>query len=291
MSPGRVKAGLGVDPSGKPGAVERRSHGSSTHTAPTSDPTSTAPPTNAPPTDAPPTDARPDAAIDATELFLRHRELAARAVRRYAGSPHLADLRQVAEVALWLAATRYRPERGVFEHYAAVTVAGEVKRYLRGAGWSLHVSRSRQEDALRLSGVVDDLTHQLGSTPTVHDVAARTGWSVDRVVDAYRCRAARHTVPDGAAPHPHSDLRDLELALVVGGLPETDRLIVRLTYEFEMTQREIGQLLDLTQSTVSRRLRAALECLREMLRTDAPVPGLPLAPTVGVPVTTMGMTA
>lgn len=199
---------------------------------------------------------------------MRHRDLAVNAARRYAATPHAADVRQVADVALWLAARRYRPERGPFERFAVVTISGEVKRYLRGAGWAVHVSRSRQEDVLRLARVVDELTVGLGATPTIDDVARRTGWSIERVTDAFRCEAARYARPETVVAHPHAELPDLDLALIIDGLPEAERLILRLTYELEMTQREIGLLLDLTQSTVHRRLRSALARLREILRPD-----------------------
>jgi RNA polymerase sigma-B factor len=57
----------------------------------------------------------------------------------------------------------------------------------------------------------------------------------------------------------------LTLAPLIKGLSERDRLLVQLRYGDELTQREIGDRLGLTQTHVSRLLTRALEQLRTQL--------------------------
>lgn len=203
--------------------------------------------------------------LTATDRFERHRRLADAAAARYRHTPHAADVQQVADIALWLAATRYDPEQGPFERFAVVTIAGEIKKHLRQAGWSAHVSRRQQEDALRLRTVIDALTSRLRRTPTTSDVLASTGWTGDRLAAAFRCDAGRFaasTDQPGVTDVPALDRTpQTELAvdvdIAIGALPEPERTIVRLTYQLELTQREVADTLSITQSRVHRALRRA----------------------------------
>jgi RNA polymerase sigma-B factor len=207
----------------------------------------------------------PHAAAEASDRFERHRRLAHAAAGRYRRTPHAADVQQVADIALWLAATRYDVTKGPFERFAVVTIAGEIKKHLRQAGWSVHVSRRQQEDALRLRSVIDTLTSSLGRTPTTGDVLASTGWTTDRLAAAFRCDAGRFAMstdrpdaPDVPGADRSTSVDDeVDVDSAVAALPELERTIVWLTYRREMTQREIAAALAITQSQVHRALRRA----------------------------------
>ncbi|HXN55370.1 MAG TPA: sigma-70 family RNA polymerase sigma factor, partial [Myxococcales bacterium] len=60
-----------------------------------------------------------------------------------------------------------------------------------------------------------------------------------------------------------------QLHSAVGGLPERDRLILSLYYEQELTYREIGGILGVTESRICQLLRAAHTRLKEELSADA----------------------
>ena len=208
--------------------------------------------------------------LTASDRFDAHRRLAEAAAARYRHTPHAADIRQVADIALWLAASRYDVLKGPFERFAVVTIAGEFKKHLRLAGWSAHVSRRQQEDALRLRTVIDTLTGQLRRTPTTSDVLGSTGWTADRLAAAFRSDAGRFAastdqpsvadVPTGESSRRSGGAdTDLDVDMAIGELPEPERTIVRLTYHFELTQREIADALSMTQSRVHRALRRAHE--------------------------------
>jgi RNA polymerase sigma-B factor len=77
------------------------------------------------------------------ELVTRILPLARKLARRYRGTREPAeDLFQVASFGLLSALDRFDPGRGVaFPSFAVPTIIGELKRYFRDYGWSVHVPR------------------------------------------------------------------------------------------------------------------------------------------------------
>src|ERR1700756_1947450 len=73
-------------------------------------------------------------------LVRRYMPLARALARRYDhASEPFDDLVQVAHVGLLKALERFDPERGFpFQSFAIPTILGEVRRYFRDAGWSVH---------------------------------------------------------------------------------------------------------------------------------------------------------
>lgn len=205
--------------------------------------------------------------LGADELFEQHRDLATSIARRYAATPHAADVRQIADIALWSAATRFDPALGSFERFAAVTISGEIKKFLRRAGWAVRVGRRRQEDALRLRHVVDDLTVRLARSPSRSDLAAATGWTTERVDEALRCSAVRFSAPE--IDDDITAVADFAESVesMIETLPDLDRTIIRMTHVWGLTQREISECLVISQSMVHRRLRRAHEALAASLTT------------------------
>jgi RNA polymerase sigma-B factor len=227
------------------------------------------------------------------ELVTRYLPLVRHLARRYRGRAELDDLDQVASLALLKALDRFDPERGIaFSSFAVPTILGELKRHFRDHGWTVRVPRELQELKLRLDVLTQELTGQLGRSPTAAELAERAGHSIEHVLEALAARSAHFPDSlhqplgeDGSEaldflPDPAEPAYDrIENAVVVhellANLSERDRRILQLRFEHDLTQAEIGQRLGLSQMHVSRLIRQSIETLRAA--ADQPPPRNPSA--------------
>jgi RNA polymerase sigma-B factor len=208
------------------------------------------------------------------ELIERHLPLVRSLVSRFAGRGEpLDDLVQVGAVGLIKAVDRFDPSRGVsLAAYAVPTIQGEIRRHLRDSAQPLRVPRARRELAVRVAERRDAFTAERGRPPTLAELAAATGRSVDEVGEALvpvrpvPLEACAASARDGAAE------RRLELgeerALIESGLRNLgrrERRIVRLRFFGGMSQRRIAAEVGLSQVHVSRLLRESLGTLRREL--------------------------
>jgi RNA polymerase sigma-B factor len=189
------------------------------------------------------------------------------------------DLEQVALLGLVSAMRRFDPEKGDFEPFAAVTVVGELKRYLRDRAWSVRVPRGLQETTLSVGKTIDRLTQALGRMPTAAEIAADLGLDEHEVTDAQEARIAyRWESIDAPDPNTGLVLADLlpgtrdeelwpELADELARLPEREREIVYLRFFEDLTQSEIAERVGVSQMHVSRLLQKALGRLRNVLES------------------------
>src|SRR6476469_9960678 len=123
-----------------------------------------------------------------------HIGLARSLARRFANrGESLDDLNQVALLGLLKAVDRFDPDRGVqFSTFATATISGELKRHFRDKRWGVHVGRMAQERYLLVRDTTDELITLLGRSPTVAEIAERTGLDVDAVLEAQEAAAAFH---------------------------------------------------------------------------------------------------
>ena len=211
------------------------------------------------------------------ELMPLVRALAA----RYAGRGEaLEDLVQVGSIGLIKAVDRFDVDRGVdISSYAVPTIVGEIRRHFRDKAWAMHVPRRLKELSVRLSRVLDELTNELGRSPTVAELAAAVGEEEEDVVDAldstnaYSTRSLQAPFEDGGDDFladklgtEDSGYEEVEDgALVEAGLSaldERERQIVELRFFREMTQSQIAAEIGISQMHVSRLLRRALATMR-----------------------------
>jgi RNA polymerase sigma-B factor len=217
-------------------------------------------------------------------IILAYLGLADRLAERYRSNRAvpLEDLRQVARLGLVKAVDRYRPERpNPFIPYAVATVVGELKRHLRDTSWRLRVPRGTKDLALRLCRAIDELPQQLGHSPTVPELTAHLGASVEEVLEAIEVAQTRSApsldqpagengeavLGDFVVDRRHrEELEDLlVLPELIERLPERERQIVLLRYVEELTQDEIAARMRISQMHVSRLLRRAIERMRRQL--------------------------
>src|SRR5436190_2110233 len=147
------------------------------------------------------------------ELVNRFLPLARNLARRYAGAREpFDDLLQVASLGLVKAIDRFDVDRGAaFSSFAVPTILGELKRYFRDLGWSVHVPRGAQEQALKVQEAHERLTTKTGRPPTVNELAEYLELSVEDVLDALETAAAHHSTSLDA---PREDRNDESGSLV-----------------------------------------------------------------------------
>lgn len=226
-------------------------------------------------------DRRPDP--EAVErLVAQYMPLARDLAKRYANrGESLDDLTQVASLGLLQAINRFDPDYGVaFPSYAVPTILGELKRHFRDYGWALAVPRRLKELSQTSRRAADELTHRLGRPPTVEEVAAELGVDADDVTEAaglaYAYRAESLDQPgdtevDYTEELGHEDhsmghvLDQLTLQGLLETRPEKERQILYLRFYEDMTQREIAEVVGMSQMNVSRILAASFERLRVVL--------------------------
>ena len=237
--------------------------------------------------------------LDTNELFVRLREhgdgrareelvqrflpLARKLARRYAGAREpFDDLLQVASLGLVKAVDRFDPERGTaFSSFAVPTILGELKRYFRDLGWSVHVPRGAQELALKVEDARQKLTAKTGRTPSVSVLAEYTELSVEEVLEGLETAGAHHSVsldaPQDDGEGGSATLADmigdvdgrfeivdasLTIAAATHTLSARERRVLMLRFVEDQTQTQIAEVVGLSQMQVSRILRATLEKLR-----------------------------
>ena len=214
------------------------------------------------------------------ELMPLVRALAARYAGR--GEP-LEDLVQVGSVGLIKAVDRFDVDRGVdFARYAVPTIVGEIRRHFRDKSWAMHVPRRLKELSVRLSRILDELTTELGRSPTVAELAQAAGVDEEDVVDAldssnaYSTRSLHAPFEDegdgsladklGTAETGYDEVDDGSfIAAGLDALEERERQIVELRFFREMTQSQIAAEVGISQMHVSRLLRRALAKMRGRL--------------------------
>ena len=228
------------------------------------------------------------------ERLARHLPL----VRRIAGqmaaqlpaSVDLADLEQAGMIGLWDALERGQEQAAAqFGAYAAIRIRGAIYDELRRQDWLPRRSRV-QERAIQKT--MQALTQSLGRPPEDHEVAAALGWTLDAYQSALAQTSLQLLYLEDLAPgdgieftERHADAsiaepdaalqeeqleRDLREAILA--LPERERLILSLYYQEELQLKEIGQVLEVSESRVSQLMKQAVMRLRASLQAHGAAP-------------------
>ncbi len=234
-----------------------------------------------------------DAAVR-EELVLAHESLAIYLARKFAdrGEP-LEDIIQVAQIGLLKAIDRYDSTRGIeFTTYATPTIVGEIKRHFRDKLWAIHVPRRLRELNYTLMRAVEELSQQLGRSPTIPEIAGATGVAFDDVLEALEVGRAYSLVSLDAESAEGDEDHSVSLLESVGGedqalehledratlewglgmLPDRLRDVVRMRFFDDLSQAEIARRLGISQMHVSRILREALTRLRALIADRKPQP-------------------
>jgi RNA polymerase sigma-B factor len=229
---------------------------------------------------------------DRDVLVERFLPLARQLARRYQRSTEpFDDLFQVACLALVKAIDRFDLSRGTaFSSYAVPTIAGELKRHYRDRAWSVRVPRDLQDLALTVERAVSELSLDLHRQPTVAEIAAHVGATDETVLEALEAAVVYTTSSLDAPRSDRDDGRTLGDSLgceergftlaedramleqLMSVLTPRDREVLRLRFEEDLTQSEIGERIGVSQMHISRIIRQAIAQLRDAASPHADTP-------------------
>jgi len=201
-----------------------------------------------------------------------------------------ADLISYGLVGLIGAIERFEPERGIkFETFAMTRIRGAIIDELRSLDW---VPRSVRSRAREIEAAQAKLEHELQRAPSEAELASKLNMTEEELQSALLEIANSSvyaldelwtvsdssgdqvslldTIADDSAADPQEALASTEvkdlLTEAIGGLPEREQLVVALYYYENLTLREIGEVLGVTESRVSQLHTKAVMRLKSHLQ-------------------------
>ncbi len=202
---------------------------------------------------------------------------------RLPASVELDDLIQSGMIGLMDAVNNFEEGHGaVFETYASIRIRGAMIDQMRQSDWA---PRSVHQNTRNIASAVSKLSHKLGREPTESEIAQELGVDLDK----YRQMLLDSTstqmvgiedlgVSDDviAEDSDHSKDKLFEilasakfkkaLALAIKGLPTRNQQVLALYYDEELNLKEIGKVLDLSESRISQLLSESMARLRAALK-------------------------
>ncbi len=222
------------------------------------------------------------------ELVLKHADLVKRIayhlVSRMPPNVEVADLIQSGMIGLLDAAKHYSPTKGAnFETYAGIRIRGAMLDEVRKSDWT---PRSVHRNMREMADVIRKIENNQGHDAAPTEIAAGLGVSIEDyhklVQDAASSRlfsfdqmgsSEDESSPADHArderPGPFEDIEDAgfrgALAGAINVLPEREKLVLSLYYDEDMNLREIGEVLEVSESRVCQIHGQALVRLRARL--------------------------
>lgn len=216
------------------------------------------------------------------------------AMRIHYGLPatiELDDLLSIGALGLIDAIDKYDMDRGVlFKTYAENRIRGKILDELRKLDWlprGLRQKNKALERAYHKLGIDQgnevsdsDLAQELGIQPEMLSdyIAQASGYTMlsldEEVVDRDGTESGSFgdMMADEDAPNPQDEVEANQVVNVlkhqIQQLSERERQVIALYYYEELTMKEIGTVLDITESRVSQIHSKALGKLRQMLDQD-----------------------
>ena len=183
------------------------------------------------------------------------------------------DLVSAGIIGLVKAVDRFDPARGVkFDTYAATVIRGEVMECLRARDWA---PRALRRQAREIAQTIGEIEAQLGYPPADEQIAealrmdvqeyhsilgkisGTTILSLDELMETQPHPSTESVQPGQTPDYAGNPARSLEqsevqhmIAQAIEGLPEREKHVIALYYQEELTLREIGEVLGVTESRI-----------------------------------------
>jgi RNA polymerase sigma-B factor len=225
----------------------------------------------------------------ATTLLLKYEPMVKMAAGKIARSrPDLyEDLVQVGQMSLLRLFKQYDVTLGVqFEPYMMKSIIGHMKNFLRDKSWYIQVPRRIKEKGFQIQNAIDHLTAQLERSPKVEEIAA------EETIEILAGRECYHyvsldtplseeengaTIGDILATSADEYQRvdsKLDLQEALSMIKEEERQVLELAYVHGHSQRAIAEELNVSQMSVSRIQRRALDKLRAYFAERGQLPDM-----------------
>lgn len=246
-------------------------------------------------TDTLPIEDRAVASATRDEMIIAHMPMVRYLVNRIASQlpPHLdrEDLMSAAVIGLITAAERFDPSRGVqFKTFVEQRIRGTIMDELRAQDW---LTRSVRDKYKRLEREFSVLEQKLGRNPTSEEVARAMEMEME---EYHRLLEEVHflsvvslddswededgspfglldVLEDKGAENPQQQIINREMvslmATAIEALPEKERIVITLYYFEDMNLKEIGAVLNLTESRICQIHGQAVLRLRSKMKSVA----------------------
>ncbi|KGX86558.1 RNA polymerase sigma factor SigB [Pontibacillus litoralis] len=224
------------------------------------------------------------------KVVLQYQDLVHSLAKKYSKNSLIhEDLVQVGMLGLLAATRRYDPSFGKsFESFAIPTIIGEIKRFIRDKTWSVHVPRRIKELGPKIKRAVEELTTQLQRSPSVAEIAEYLEVSEEDVLETMEMGKSYKALSVDKQIEADSDGSTVTIMDLIGDrdkgfetidkqmllekilpiLSEREQEILKCTYFDNLSQKDTGEKLGISQMHVSRLQRRALLKLREALQAD-----------------------
>ena len=202
------------------------------------------------------------------------KRIALHLLARLPSSVELDDLQQSGLLGLLSAARSYSSDQGAsFETYAGIRIKGAMLDELRKLSWA---PRSVHEKARRLAGAVREVEARNGGQAADQEIATELGVSLDEyhslLNETASCQLllledteeSHRAEESEAGPEALMQDQRFKAALMasIDELPEKEKMMMALYYQEDLNLREIGQVLEVSESRVSQIHSQALTRIR-----------------------------
>ncbi len=214
-------------------------------------------------------------------LIERYLYIAEIAAKKFAGrGVDYEDLYQVASLALVKAIERFEPEREIkFSSYATPSLIGEIKNYFRDSSRVMRLPRRDTEQLKKIKLYTQEYLASNGRKPSPKEIAEELELSVERILEVLEMQQADNILSLDSALA--ADSENFSLGNVLGQedasfehvenhdfinycmslLNDTEKKIIEQRYLRNKTQKQVADMLNVSQMQVSRMERKILSKL------------------------------
>ncbi|CAA9890981.1 RNA polymerase sigma factor FliA [Candidatus Methylobacter favarea] len=210
------------------------------------------------------------------------KRIACHLMNRLPDSVQVDDLIQAGMLGLLEAISNYDATQGAsFDTYAGIRIRGSMLDEVRRSDWT---PRSVHKKSRMISDAIRSIENSTGREARASDVAGYLGMDIDEynhiLQDSISCRIFSVEELAQTGDHYLDESQSLEeepldrlsrndfhqaLASAIMGLPEREQLVISLYYDEELNLREIGEVMNISESRVSQISSQAVLRLRSRL--------------------------